>query len=92
VAQNCPTYLLKKENIKEVNLFLKTEYTPLFIDRKQLNSVTKRLLTQKENPLVLLFDKKLQHIEVISAINIIEDSVGNLTPSFIQRINNFAGN
>jgi len=92
VAQNCSTYLLKKENIKEVNLFLKAEYTPLFMNTKQLNPVTKRLLAQKENPIVLLFDKKLQHLEVISTIHILEDYMGNLTPSFIQTIHNFIGN
>jgi hypothetical protein len=83
---------MKKENIKEVSTFLKTEYTPLFIDTKQLNSVTRRILTQKANPVVLLFDKKSQHIEVISSLHIIEDVMGNLTSSFIQRIKNFVEN
>ena len=92
VAHDCHTYLTKKENIKEVSAFLKTEYTPLFMDTKQLNSVTRRILTQKANPVVLLFDKKLQHIEVISSTHIIEDVMGNLTPSFIQRIKNFTEN
>jgi len=90
VAPDCPTYLLKKENIKEVNAFLKTEYISLFMDIKQLNSATKHVLAQKASPVVLLFDKKLQHIEVISSTHIINDFMGNLTPSFIQRIKNFA--
>ncbi|MCL2289461.1 MAG: hypothetical protein FWC34_01970 [Bacteroidetes bacterium] len=89
VASDCPTYLMKKENIKEVNTFLKTEYTPLFMNTKQLNSATKRMLTQKENPIVLLFNKKLQHIEIISSMHIIGDVMGNLTLSFIQTIKNF---
>jgi len=89
VTPNCPTYLLKKENIKEVNTFLKTEYTPLFMDTKQLNAATKQILTQKANPIILLFDKKLQHLEVISSVHIIGDFMGNLTPSFIQTIKNF---
>jgi len=92
VVPGCPTYLMKKENIKEVNAFLKTEYIPLFIDTKQFNPVTKRILTQKANPIVLLFDKKLQHIEVISSMHIIGDLMGNLTPSFIQTIKNFVEN
>ena len=92
MAQNCSTYLKKKENIKEVGTFLKTEFTPLFIDLVKLNPATKHILMQKENPVILLFDKKKQHIEVISAIHIIEDFMGNLTPAFIQTIENFAEN
>jgi len=92
VAQNCPTYLLKKENIKEVKEFLKTEFIPLFIDSKKLNTATKLLITQKSNPLIVLFDKKLQHFEVITAANIIGDLMGNLNPSFIHTIDNFAEN
>jgi hypothetical protein len=92
VAQNCPTYLLKKENIKEVNGFLKTEYTPLFIDTKGLNASTKLLLSQKTNPIILLFNKKLQHVEVISAYHIIGDLMGNLNPSFLHAIDNFVEN
>jgi len=91
VALDNPTYLMKKENIKEVNLYLKTNYTPLFIDRKNLNSVTKRILTQKANPIIILFDKKLQHIEIISANHIISDISGHLAPSFIHTIDNFVG-
>ena len=91
VTADCPTYLMKKEKLKEVSTYLKTENTPLFIVPKQFNSVTKRLLIQKTNPIVLLFDKKRQHIEVISANNIIADFMGNLTPSFIHTINNFIG-
>jgi hypothetical protein len=90
VGQNCPTYLLKKENIKEVSTFLKAEYTPLFWDTKGLNAATKLLTTQKTNPFVVLFDKRLQHIEVITAANIIGDLMGNLNPSFIHIIDNFA--
>jgi hypothetical protein len=92
VASNCPTYLLKKEKIKETNVFLKTEYTPLFIDNKQLNSATRFIFTQRTNPLVILFNKKLQHIEVISSYNIIDDMMGNISPSFIHTINNFMNN
>lgn len=91
VISDCKTYLTKKENIKEVNLFLKTQYTPLFIDTKKLTSATKHILSQKSNPIILLFDKKLQHIEVISAVNIIGDLTGNLIPSFLHTIDNFAG-
>ena len=90
VAPDCPTYLLKKEHIKEVSAFLKTEYTPLFMDTKQLNAATKYILAQKANPVILLFDKKLQHIEVISSMHIMGDFMGGLTPSFIQKIKNFA--
>lgn len=92
IIPDCSTYLLKKEKIKEINSFLKSEYTPLFIESKKLNSVTKRTLTQKTNPIVLLFDKRLQHIEIISAHNIIDEVMGNLTPSFIQTITNFINN
>jgi len=92
VASDCPTYLQKKENIKEVNAFLKTDYTPLFIDTKELNPEMKLLLTQQNYPLVILFDKKLQHIEVISSKHIIGDFMGNLSPSFISTINNFVEN
>ena len=92
VVPNCPTYLLKKEKIKEINQFLKSAYTPLFMDSKKRNSFTKRALTQKANPIVLLFDKRLQHIEIISTSNIIDDLMGNLTPSFIQTIKNFMNN
>jgi hypothetical protein len=89
VAPDCPTYLLKKENIKEVNAFLKTEYIPLFMDIKQLNAATKHILAQKSSPVVLLFDKKLQYVEVIPSAHIINDFMGNLMPSFIQRVKNF---
>ena len=89
VAPNCPTYLAKKENIKEVNAFLQTEYTPLFMDMKQLTPATKRLLAQKASPVVLLFDKNLQHVEVFSSMYMIADLMGNLSPSFIQTIKNF---
>ena len=92
VGQNCPTYLSKKEYIKEVKDFLKTEFTPLFMDNEKHNSATKFLTTQKTSPLVLLFDKKLQHIEVITATHIIGDFMGNLNPSFIHTIDNFAEN
>jgi len=89
VAPDSPTYLLKKENIKEVNSFLKNEYTPLFMNTNQLNAATKYILAQKANPIILLFDKKVQHIEVISSVHIIGDFTGNLAPSFIQKIKNF---
>ena len=89
VGQNCPTYLLKKEHIKEVKEFLKTDFTPLFMNTKETNVATQQLTTQKTNPLVLLFDKKLQHIELITAANIIDDLMGNLNPSFIHLIHNF---
>jgi hypothetical protein len=92
VAPDCPTYLSKKENIKEVNNYLKTEYTPLFINTKKLNPATKQILSQKANPIVLLFDKKLQHIEVISATNIMGDIMGNLSTSFLHSIDNFVEN
>ena len=92
VGQNCPTYLLKKENIKEVSTFLKTEFTPLFNDTNELNAATKFLTIQKSNPLVLLFNKKLQHIEIITAMDIIGDLMGNLNPTFIHAIDNFAEN
>jgi hypothetical protein len=92
VALDCPTYLLKKENIKEVNGFLKTEYTPLFIDTKQTTPATRQILTQKSNPIILIFNKKLQHIEVISAYNIIGDMMGNLNTSFLHTIENFIEN
>jgi len=91
VAQNCHTYLMKKENIKEVNTFLKAEYVPLFIDTNKLNSATKQILSQKSNPIVLLFDKKLQHIELFSTVNIIGDFMGNLNPVFLHAIDNFMG-
>jgi hypothetical protein len=89
VSQDCPTYLLKKEKIKEVNTYFKTEYTPLFIHKTEITSATQRVLNQKANPLVLLFDKKLQHLEVISGEHLIGDLSGNLQPSFIKRIENF---
>jgi len=89
VTPGCSTYLMKKENIKEVSAFLKTEYTPLFMDTKQLNPATRRILEQKANPVVLLFDKKLQHVEVFSSMYMIADLMGNLSPSFIQTIKNF---
>jgi len=92
VGQNCPTYLLKKENIKEVKTYLKVEFTPLFMDTKEVNAATTLLAVQKSNPLVLLFDKRLQHIEVITAVNIIGDLMGNIDPSFIHIIDNFAEN
>ncbi|MDR2972791.1 MAG: hypothetical protein LBU83_12845 [Bacteroidales bacterium] len=92
VAQNCSTYLLKKDNIKEVNSFLKTDYTPLFLDTKELNSSMKLMLAQKTNPVVLLFNKRLQHMEVISGTHIIGDIMGNLNSAFIQTINNFVNN
>ena len=89
MSQDCPTYLMKKENIKEVNQYLKTEYTPLYIDNKEINSFTQLILSQKTNPIVLLFDKKLQHIEVISTTNIIRDLMGNINPAFQHAIDNF---
>ena len=89
VSLDCTTYLMKKENIKETNLFLKTEYTPIFLNTKQFNDATKQVLSQKSNPIVLLFDKKLQHIEIISSDNIIGDFMGNLKPEFINTIENF---
>lgn len=92
VTLDCPTYLMKKENIKEVNLFLKAEYTPLYINTKELNDATKQILSQKSNPIILLFDKKLQHIEVISSDNIIGDLMGNLKPEFLHTIENFTEN
>jgi len=92
VAQNCPTYFMKKETIKEVNTFLKTEYTPLFIDTKKLNSATRRILAQQSNPIIVLYDKKLNHIEVISSLHIIGDEMGNLSPSFLHTIDNFVKN
>jgi len=92
VSQNCLTYLEKKENIKEVDLYLKTEYTPLFINTNELNTTTKQLLSQKENPIIVLFDKKLQHIEIITTTHIVGDLMGNLKPSFIHTIDNFIGN
>jgi len=91
VAAGCPTYLSKKENIKEVNAYLKSEYTPLFIYPKTFNSATKHLLMQKGNPIVVLFDKKKHHIEVISINRIIADYMGNITPSFKHIIDNFVG-
>ena len=91
VVADSPTYLIKKENIKEVNTYLKTEYTPLFFNTKKLNPATKRLLTQNANPIIVLFDKKLQHIEAISANHIISDFTGSLSPSFIHTIDNFIG-
>ena len=92
ISLDLPTYLMKKENIKEVNLYLKTEYTPLFINTRELNYATKQILSQKSNPIVLLFDKRLQHIEVISSDKIIKDLRGNLNPSFLHTIDNFAEN
>lgn len=89
VSQDCPTYLLKKERIKEINTFFTAEYTPLFIPKKEITTALQYVLTQKANPLVLLFDKKLQHIEVISGEHIIGDFTGNLHPSFLKRIENF---
>jgi len=87
----CPTYLIKKERIKEVNAYLNAEYIPLFFGTKTLNPATKRLLTQKANPIVILFDKKLQHVEVISGNHIISDLTGNLKKSFLNTIDNFIG-
>jgi len=92
VAHDCPTYLMKKENIMETNVFLGMDYTPLFIDTKTLNPVTKCLLSQKSNPIIILFDKKLGHIEVITSTYIIRDLKGNLFPSFLNTIDNFIGN
>jgi hypothetical protein len=92
VSQDCNTYLLKKENMKEVSTFLKAKFTPLFIDKKNQNEITQRLLDQRANPLVILFNKRLQHIEVISSMNIVGDIMGNLTPSFVERIKNFVDN
>jgi hypothetical protein len=92
VEENCPTYLLKKEKIKELNIYVKTEYTPLFINPRATNPETKIVLNQSANPLVLLFDKKLQHFEVITVDNIIGDITGNLKTSFIQTIRNFVEN
>jgi len=92
VTPNCPTYLLKKENIREVKSFLKIEFTPLFIDTKQLTSAIKNILAQKANPVILLYNKKLQHIEIISSTHIIGDVMGNISSSFIKTIKNFAEN
>jgi len=92
VSQDCQSYLMKKENIKEVGGFLKAEYTPLFWDTKKLNPATKQLLSQKSNPVIVLFDKKLQHIEVITSAHIIRDLMGNLSPYFLHTIDNFIGN
>jgi len=85
------TYLIKKEKIKEVNTYLNAEYIPLFFDTKTLNPATKRLLAQKSNPIVILFDKKLQHVEVISGNHIVADLTGNLKTSFLNTIDNFIG-
>jgi hypothetical protein len=92
VAPDCPSYLMKKENIKEVSTHFKTEYTSLFYKSKEATVTTKRILSQSENPLILLFDKKLQCIEVISANHIIGDIMGSLNPSFIHTIKNFVEN
>jgi len=92
VSQDCPTYLNKKEKINEVNNFLKKEYTPLFYNTKELNTATKYLLSQKASPMIILFDKKLQHVEVIPATQIIGDLMGNISSSFINRIDNFVDN
>jgi len=91
VAPDCTTYLSKKDNKKDVCAYLKADYISLFFNSKALNPSVKRLLTQKGNPIILLFNKKLQHIEVISANGIIADFMGNLTPSFISTIDNFVG-
>jgi hypothetical protein len=90
-AHGCQTYLLKKENNKEVSTFLRTEYTQLFFDVNHLDPATKCLINQKSSPLVILFDKKLQHIELYSSMSIMGDYFGNLNPLFIQAINNFVG-
>jgi len=92
VTQNCSTYLQKKENIKEVKSILKTEFTPLFMDTNLLNAATNRILTQKANPIVVLFDKHTQHIEIISAMQIIGDFMGTLNPLFLRKIDNFVRN
>jgi len=63
------TYLLKNREHQRSQCFPKTKYIPLFIDKKQLNSSTKYILMQKANPVVLLFDKKLQHIEITSSMH-----------------------
>jgi len=92
IAENRLSYLAKKESIKEIGIYLKTDYIPLFINTKHLNTATRRLLTQKSNPLVILFNKKLQHIEVISSGHIIENIMGNLKPTFLNTIHNFIAN
>jgi hypothetical protein len=92
VAQDCNTYLLKKENIKEVSAYFKTEFTPLFYNSKAITEATKQILNQRANPLILLFDKKLQHIEVISTEQIVGDMMGNFKTSFIHTIKNFIEN
>jgi len=91
VIADSPSYLTKKENIKEINNYLKIGYTPLFIDSKELDFATKRLITQKANPIVILFDKKKKHVEIISANHIMADSMGTFSRSFIHTINNFIG-
>ena len=92
VAQDCSTYLSKKEYLKETNTYFKTEYTPLFYKSKDVTVATEHILNQSANPLILLFDKKLQHIEVISSQHIIGDIMGNFEPSFIHTIKNFVEN
>jgi len=91
VSSDCPTYLLKKESTKEVSSFLKKEYTPLFIDTKKLNATTTLLLNQKSSPMVMLFDKRLQHMELYSSRYIISDYFGNMNSLFIEAVNNFVG-
>jgi len=92
VAQNCSTYFMKKENIKEVGLYLRTAYTPLFMNTKVLNECTQHIINQKENPIIILFDKKLQHLEVISSIHIIGDDMVRVKPSFDSTVKNFLNN
>ena len=92
VAQDCNTYLYKKEYLKEANTYFKTEYTPLFYKSKDVTAATEQILNQPANPLILLFDKKLQHIEVITSSHIIGDIMGNFEPSFIHTIKNFVEN
>ena len=92
ITVDCPTYLMKKDNLKEINTFLKAKYTPLFINTKDLNEATKHIFSQRTNPIVVLFDKKLQHIEVTSSEHIIENLMGNLKPTFLHTIENFVEN
>ena len=91
IIEDCSTYLMKKEMIKEVSTYLKAEYTPLFVIPKKCNTATKILLKQKTNPIVVLYDKKNQHVEVFSSSYIIADVRGSITPSFIRTIKNFVG-
>jgi thioredoxin-related protein len=92
VAQDYNTYLLKKEYLKEVNTYLKTEYTPLFYKSKEVSSATEHILNQSANPLILLFDKRSQHIEVITSEHIMGYVVGTFEPSFIHTLRNFIEN